>query len=109
MLVLPYDFILFTWALLALFSSANARPPHVLVVLMDDVGHSDISYGGAEYSTPNIDSLAATGVSLTNFYTTPTCSPSRAAFQTGRYAFGTGLQVSPMGIKFYINIYNVYV
>lgn len=71
--------------------SANA--PNVLVILMDDMGYSDISSysymaaGGETIQTPNIDSLAADGLLMENFYSSaPVCTPSRFSMLTGRYA-----------------------
>ncbi len=60
-----------------------ARSPNVVVVLLDDMGFSDIGPYGAEIATPTLDRLAADGIRFTNYHTTPLCSPSRAALQTG--------------------------
>lgn len=57
--------------------------PNVIVVLLDDMGYSDIAPFGGEIDTPNLSRLAGEGVALTNYHTTPLCSPSRAAFLTG--------------------------
>lgn len=57
--------------------------PNVIVVLLDDMGYSDIGPFGSEISTPNLDRLAADGYALTNYHTTPVCSPARAAVLTG--------------------------
>jgi arylsulfatase len=51
---------------------------------MDDMGYSDIGPFGSEIATPTLDALAARGVALTNYHTTPLCSPARAAIITGR-------------------------
>lgn len=58
--------------------------PNVVVVLLDDLGFSDIGPYGSEIPTPNLDRLAARGVSFSNYHTSPLCSPSRAALLTGR-------------------------
>ena len=57
--------------------------PNVVVVLVDDLGYSDLSCYGSEIPTPNLDALAADGVQWTNFHVTPMCSPTRAALLTG--------------------------
>ena len=57
--------------------------PNVIVVLLDDMGFSDIGPFGAEVSTPTLDRLARDGLRYTNYHTTPVCSPARAAFLTG--------------------------
>lgn len=58
--------------------------PNVVVVLLDDLGFSDIGPYGSEIPTPNIDRLADAGVRFSNYHTSPLCSPSRAALLTGR-------------------------
>lgn len=60
-----------------------ARSPNIVVVLIDDLGYSDVGPFGAEIPTPNIDRIAATGYRLSNYHTTPVCSPARAALLTG--------------------------
>jgi len=60
-----------------------AGSPNVVVVLVDDMGFSDIGPYGSEIPTPTLDRLAAGGLRFTNYHTTPLCSPSRAALQTG--------------------------
>lgn len=69
---------------------APARP-NVVIVLLDDLGFSDIGHFGGEISTPNIDSLAHGGIAVTNFYVHPRCSPSRAALLTGRHPHEVGM------------------
>ena len=66
--------------------SKKAKPgtPNVLIILLDDVGYSQIgSYGGLT-QTPNIDALAADGLRYNNFQTTALCSPSRASLMAAR-------------------------
>src|SRR5688572_18353146 len=65
---------------------AAAPRPNVVVILTDDQGWGDLSASGnTDLSTPNIDSLAAGGVSLDRFFVCAVCSPTRAEFLTGRY------------------------
>ncbi len=59
------------------------RAPNVVVVLVDDMGYSDIGPFGSEVPTPVLDELAADGVRLSNYLTLPLCSPARAALLTG--------------------------
>ena len=61
---------------------ADARP-NVVVVLVDDMGWSDIGAYGGEIPTPNLDALANRGVRFTQFYATPRCSPTRSSLLTG--------------------------
>lgn len=68
-------------------NSPIARPPNVILVLVDDLGWRDLSCQGSEfYETPAIDGLAAEGIRFTRGYAACTvCSPSRAAIMTGQY------------------------
>jgi hypothetical protein len=75
--------------------------PNVVIILLDDLGFNDISFYGGGYhfgniSTPNIDSIAHNGMSFDNAYAGhATCSPSRAALLTGRYATRIGHEFTP--------------
>ncbi len=68
---------------LAFVAAAMAAPPNVLVVVVDDVGYSDLGAWGSEIRTPSIDALAADGLQLTNFHVAPNCSPTRAMLLSG--------------------------
>jgi arylsulfatase A-like enzyme len=63
------------------------QPPNVLLILIDDMGWTDLAcYGSKFYETPQIDRLAASGMRLTSNYSACTvCSPTRAAIMTGKY------------------------
>ncbi|MCE2392501.1 MAG: sulfatase-like hydrolase/transferase, partial [Proteobacteria bacterium] len=64
---------------------AAARQPNVVIFLADDLGWADVGFHGEEsIETPSLDRLAREGVELHRFYTTPICSPTRAALMTGR-------------------------
>ena len=63
--------------------TAPDSAPNVLVVLVDDLGYSDVGCYGSEVDTPNIDRLAADGLRYTNFHVNPMCSPTRASLLTG--------------------------
>lgn len=89
--------VLFTACSPAKEDKTDARKPNVLLILTDDLGYGDIScFGQEDYATPHIDSLAAQGVSLTDFYVpTPYCAPSRASLITGRFPLRHGLVKNP--------------
>ena len=70
--------------------SATAPPPHILFVVADDLGWSDVGFHGSKIQTPNIDKLASEGVVLDNYYVLPICTPTRSALMTGRYPIHTG-------------------
>ena len=59
--------------------------PNVVIILVDDMGWSDIGPYGSEIPTPNLDTLAARGTRFTQFYSTPRCSPTRASLLTVVY------------------------
>ena len=63
--------------------SAPENAPNVVIVLIDDMGFSDLGSYGSEIPTPNLDRLAENGLRYTNFTVTALCSPSRAALLTG--------------------------
>ena len=72
------------WASAAtLESDALSRRPNVLLIVVDDLGFTDLGSFGGEIDTPNLDRLANTGVRFNSFYTAPTCSPTRAMLLSG--------------------------
>ncbi|MDO1450178.1 arylsulfatase [Rhodocytophaga aerolata] len=68
-----------------------AAKPNLIVILVDDLGFSDIGCYGSEISTPNLDKMAQGGLRLTQFYNTSRCCPSRAALLTGLYPHQAGV------------------
>jgi len=73
------------------------RPPNVILIVVDDLGWSDVGCNGAKfYETPHIDKLASQGVRFTNAYAaSPVCSPTRASLLTGRVTPRHGLTNIP--------------
>lgn len=71
---------------LALCSPLLAQKPNIIYIITDDLGYNDIScYGQKNFSTPNIDRLAANGIRFTRHYSGATvCNPSRCALMTGK-------------------------
>ena len=65
--------------------------PNIVWIVMDDIGYGHISSFGGPIDTPNIDRLAHGGLSYTNFHVTALCSPTRAAFLTGRNHHSVGM------------------
>lgn len=77
-------------ALMSVLSSAirAAEPPakpNVLIIMVDDMGYSDIGCYGSEIRTPNLDQLAASGAKFSQMYNTAKCYPTRASLLTGAY------------------------
>jgi len=64
---------------------ATAEKPNVILIMVDDMGYSDIGSFGGEIDTPNIDKLAQQGIKFSQFYNTSRCSSSRASLLTGHY------------------------
>lgn len=74
-------------------SSARVRVPNVLLLVVDDMGVSDISPYGGLVDTPHLDALADEGVRFTSGYVaSPVCGPSRAGLITGRQPSRFGLE-----------------
>jgi arylsulfatase A-like enzyme len=67
-------------------SDQTSRLPNVILMMTDDQGIGDFGVMGNDLiETPNIDAMAANSGSLTKFYVSPVCSPTRASLMTGRY------------------------
>lgn len=75
-----------------LSSPAQSRP-NVVLILVDDMGYSDLGCYGSEIATPHLDRLADEGVRMTQFYNTARCTPSRASLLTGLHPHQTGIGV----------------
>ncbi len=60
-----------------------SQPPNILLIVVDDMGFTDIGAFGSEIRTPNLDRLAYDGVRLTNFHAAPTCAPTRSMLLSG--------------------------
>ena len=83
---------------LTTLNAQSSERPNVVLVITDDQGYGDLScHGNPVLKTPNIDSLAEDSIRLTDFHVSPTCSPSRAAFMTGRCSDRTGVWHTIMG------------
>jgi len=89
--------VVFAVALAFAVAPADAadKKPNILLIVSDDTGYGDLGpYGGGEgrgMPTPNIDRMAADGMTLFSFYAQPSCTPGRAAIQTGRIPNRSGM------------------
>ncbi len=61
----------------------TAKRPNILLIVVDDMGYSDIGPFGAEIRTPNLDALAKSGMIFTDFHTSASCSPTRSMLLSG--------------------------
>ena len=87
----PYLFAALLW----LCSTSHAtEQPNIVIFVADDLGWADVGFRGSRIETPNLDKLAAEGMELNRFYTTPICSPTRAALMTGRDPIRLGVAYS---------------
>lgn len=78
---------IFCWlaCLPSLMDQSRAAPPNIVLIMVDDMGYSDIGCYGSEIRTPHIDSLAARGLRFTQFYNNAKCTTTRASLLTGLY------------------------
>lgn len=74
-----------------------AAAPNFLVIVADDLGWGDVGWHGGPYQTPQMDRLCREGIELDQYYVSPMCSPTRAAFLSGRYASRFGCTAAQNG------------
>lgn len=78
--------------------SEEQNPPNVVLVITDDQGYGDLScHGNPVLKTPGIDQLYAESIRLVDYHVAPTCSPTRAALQSGHWTNRTGVWHTIMG------------
>lgn len=86
-----------TIGLAATINRAQAAPPNIIVIFVDNFGNGDLKCfnPATPHRTPNVDRLAAEGTRFTSFYVASgVCTPSRAALMTGCYPRRVNLHVS---------------
>ena len=71
------------------YAQPASRPPNIIFILADDLGYADVScYGRRDFTTPNIDRIAARGMRfLQGYANSAVCSATRLALITGRYQY----------------------
>nr|XP_011416314.2 arylsulfatase B-like [Crassostrea gigas] len=111
-MVIKFVVLVLLGGLLALLQrkQVEAKSPHILFIVADDLGWNDVGFHNPAMKTPNIDKLAREGLILNQTYLQPLCSPSRHALMTGYYPYHAGLQhlvilpwqpvCSPLKMKF---------
>ena len=70
--------------------SIGADQPNIVVILVDDMGYSDLGCYGSEIRTPNLDRLARSGIRYTQMYNTSKCWTTRISLLTGIYHHRSG-------------------
>lgn len=83
----------------------TVQPPNIIIIYSDDMGVGDVGFAGGKVApTPNIDALAYSGKTFTQYYSNaPVCSPSRVAITTGMYPGRWGIHTFLSGKKFNAN------
>src|SRR5210317_1695156 len=71
--------------------SNGSDRPNIILIMVDDMGFSDIGCYGSEIPTPNLDALAEGGVRFSQFYNTGRCCPTRASLLAGLYSHQAGI------------------
>jgi arylsulfatase A-like enzyme len=84
-------FPFFIPALFIVGSVVAAPKPNIVLIMVDDMGYSDIEPYGGEIETPNLAKLAKNGVCFTQFYNSARCCPTRASLMTGLHPHQTGI------------------
>jgi len=93
-MIVKRNILLLCLLICSVASQAANQKPNIIYIVADDLGWKDVGFHGSDIKTPNIDKLAETGAKLEQFYVQPMCTPTRAAFLTGRYPFRYGLQTA---------------
>lgn len=79
------------WQTLCAPSVEAATRPNIIIIMVDDMGFSDIGPYGSEIPTPHLNALADGGVRFSQFYNTGRCCPTRASLLTGLYSHQAGI------------------
>ncbi|KAL8611444.1 hypothetical protein ACOMHN_014499 [Nucella lapillus] len=91
-----YALLLVLFLTISVLIRKETARPHVILILVDDLGWNDVEWRDADMRTPALRALKEEGVLLNNSYAHPLDSPSRAALFTGKYPFHMGLQHETM-------------
>jgi len=87
--------------------SETPKRPNIVLIMVDDMGFSDLGCYGSEINTPNINLLAQQGTRFNRFYNTSKCNTSRACLLTGMYAQKSGMSTVPDSIQNAVTIAEV--
>ena len=78
-------------ALPVLASAQQDKRPNIMLIVVDDMGYSDMGCFGGEIETPNLNRMAQEGVRFAQFYNSGRSCPSRAQVLTGCYPHTCGI------------------
>lgn len=95
------NILLLMGVVLPLSGFSATDKPNIVLIMIDDLGYTDIGAYGSDIDTPNIDSIAAQSFKFTDAHALPSCAPTRAALMTGqdqhRVGLGSQNQIYPPG------------
>ena len=79
-------------------------PPNIIHIMWDDMALGEVGIPEIQavrgFKTPNINNMANDGINFMRMYTEPACTPTRAAFQTGRYAVRSGMHTVAFPVEY---------
>ena len=91
-------------AKLAALREKHGKPPNIVYILWDDQQFGTVGFPGVQknlgFETPNLNRMGREGINFTRMYTEPSCTPTRAAFLTGRHPVRHGMGVVGMPHEF---------
>ncbi len=91
----------FSFIAVSSFAAPPADRPNIMIIMVDDMGYSDLACYGGEVQTPNIDQLATKGIRFTQMHNCARCCPTRASLLTGHYPQQAG--INGMGVNMSMN------
>jgi len=94
-LIIVFFIVVATVSLSIQCTNKEVKSPNVLIIMVDDMGFSDLGCYGGEIETPNLDKLASDGLRFTQFNNTARCWPTRAALLSGFYPQQVGRDIAP--------------
>lgn len=91
-------------AKLAALEKKHGTKPNIIHIMWDDIALGEIGIPAIQkvrgFETPHMNSMAETGINFMRMYTEPACTPTRAAFQTGRYAVRSGMHTVSFPVEY---------
>ena len=79
-------------------------PPNIIHIMWDDTALGEVGIPEIQkvrgFETPNMNKMAEDGINFMRMYTEPACTPTRAAFQTGRYAVRSGMHTVAFPVEY---------
>ena len=89
---------------LAALRDKFGMPPNIIHIMWDDMALGEVGIPEIQavrgFKTPNINQMAEDGINFMRMYTEPACTPTRAAFQTGRYAVRSGMHTVAFPVEY---------